>query len=1576
MKNRDSMKKLFKNKINIFLIALLLLTGGFSIIWSVTATDKTVAKVILEKGDTDLSRLYDIDELIKEANTQIVSGLPNYALRADGDDNPMGWTDSSVVRCFIDMGPVEFGPRYKYRSHEANNDERSRMYGFSTPLVGDLNGDGKPEIVALGIRDGEGGLNATATYIYILNGQTGHIILKFHLPLSWNLRGNYYHGSPCQLALMKLDKDSNYSQIVCALGYDGNNDWSKRVVCWRTNDITFDSNVSPTENSKLTFEWKSDVRYDAYGTGNSQVSNSGRDYSKPLPHVVNLDGKGDPEIIVYNKIYNARDGKLIMKLDDLASSSGNATAYVGQNRVAGNGDSDIPFAYIYDIDFDGKYDVIAGGKVYYDINLDTKTYKTIVMPGIGDGYTAVADVNDDGLPEVVMASYPSSVDNITVNVWTPNLVTKDASGAILPGTKQPELLATRSFRTSATSTGNHSNIFIGDIDGQVQNGKKFPEITILSGNPNLGIGFHPNWIGTKPTVLRGDGALFSLTWDDTETNPQNRLKLSFILEHEDRSYNTGFTFFDFDNDGVQDVCYRDMQTLRIISARKSYVALTEKDPSVIRFEEVVRSYTGFENPVVADVDGDASADMIVMGRPTSSNADFSYIYAVEGKNTDLTPAPRVWNQYSYSPLKVNEDLTIPTTVFHPLDDKLAFYKSDEDKVKGIKTYIYNNTITQIPTYSVNEEGIVKPIVRTPDANLFDLSIDIDGKKLNFKVTNIGDATVHSETPITIYKESQLYKTFVIGSGGLYLGDTIKYSESIDDPLALYTITVGGTLDSEGVLVPAQGYNDCDWANNVDEVATFLPKNDAATVIQYGTTSIDVFANDIFLDACAVQKLTPEVITTPGGKGVMSGSFGKVEVINNKIVFTAPQSYADKGGVVELQYTVSCEGKEKTAKVFIYVMENCSFGLAGCVGSSYNVCLKEIPEAIEFDWYDENEKYLGLTSPIIPQLTSDVVFYARPKFNKIQGSPYRTINFPKGKLEIKVLSSPDKLTAKWTGDINTDWNNPGNWVQVLPNGGESPVTWAPITCVDVIIPNGAKRYPVLTDVVSCSLIHMEDRAVISGIHNLVYEGASVGFTPAASEKDRFIMWSAPLKDMYTGDYHFRTNNQPNWGHVYMNFFQSSNPDYAGSVEAEKTFTATFGSTGEPLPLGKAFNVKVLSGKEEGFAFPSSETSYKNADGSVSGNLDRAKSKRFIFDGLIDPNTPVLNLPVNGDNNFSLIQVVNPFMAYLNVGDFLAANSGVIERSYSIWNGDVNAEFITVLQDGELEGQRYVIDNESRMDFSSAGYIAPLQSFFVKKIDKNARVKSLTMNSATMTAVEIAGNDGSYVLRSAARGSAEGENILRIKASHGNAENSTAMLLRAGATQAYGSQEDASKVFNHDVPVSVYTLTDNNMPLAINVSESFEGDVKLGLRLRKVSTPVSLTFSGLSGFGQTPFLIDHELKKEVELKNGTEYVFSVSAEGSKDVVELNKRFSLRFGELPTSNENILNENDLKIVGRNQGIDISSFGVFSRVEVTSLSGMRVYDSLMPASYCRVSVASGQVYIVRVTIGDANIVQKVYVK
>ncbi|MDR3140971.1 MAG: VCBS repeat-containing protein, partial [Tannerellaceae bacterium] len=585
------------------------------------------------------------------------------------------------LTCYDYMGTVAFTSSFRFiTSYTGNTDPvtgnsssvskplnlpAQRMYGFSIPLVGDLDGDGYPEIIGMGRDDGGTVLNPHYNFLYIYNGQTGEQISRLPFDLSTgatNAGHSGYHGSPSIMALVDADRDGKIEVIVAfPSAATGSFPYANKLASYVLTPV---KNGAATTGYTMSLNplWPSTPQYNTESTS----------YRRAIPQIVDINGDGEPEVVVYNKIYSAKTGALKVTLEKLGN-----TAYVGAVATgARSEDALINFSYIYDLDLDGNYDVVAGGKVYYNIDVNTGTYDIRDFSAtVKDGRTGVADIDGDGIPDVVVVNRNTSVDNVDIYVWDPGFLKIDGGGNVVRKALTPltaaNLKAHRSLPFARTATGTNSYVYIGDIDGreQMYNGKTYrlPEIAVLSGtltysspliHPNvqgLGIPTSGNSSGTGRS-----GVLAAVTWDTDASSASDRLKLSFVLGHDDSSGNTGFTMFDFDNDGKMEICYRDEDTLRIIKASTPYVTQKELDPNIVLFKQKVLSYTGFEYPVIADIDNDASAEVIVIGQNASNLQAYGYIYAFgNGSGDKFAPALPVWNQFMYDPFKINPDLTTP-----------------------------------------------------------------------------------------------------------------------------------------------------------------------------------------------------------------------------------------------------------------------------------------------------------------------------------------------------------------------------------------------------------------------------------------------------------------------------------------------------------------------------------------------------------------------------------------------------------------------------------------------------------------------------------------------------------------------------------------------------------------------------------------------------------------------------------------------------------------------------------------------------------------------------------------------------
>jgi hypothetical protein len=119
---------------------------------------------------------------------------------------------------------------------------------------------------------------------------------------------------------------------------------------------------------------------------------------------------------------------------------------------------------------------------------------------------------------------------------------------------------------------------------------------------------------------------------------------------QDRSSSrTGSSVFDFEGDGVSEVVYADEEHLYIYSGPDGAVLLKLSDHA---------SGTLYEYPLIADVDQDGSAEIVVASNDYAW-AGWQGITVIGDRGSTWAPARPVWNQFAYSITNVEADGGIP-----------------------------------------------------------------------------------------------------------------------------------------------------------------------------------------------------------------------------------------------------------------------------------------------------------------------------------------------------------------------------------------------------------------------------------------------------------------------------------------------------------------------------------------------------------------------------------------------------------------------------------------------------------------------------------------------------------------------------------------------------------------------------------------------------------------------------------------------------------------------------------------------------------------------------------------------------
>jgi hypothetical protein len=269
------------------------------------------------------------------------------------------------------------------------------------------------------------------------------------------------------------------------------------------------------------------------------------------PSIHDLDDDGKPEIIHEAAVFDST-GKLIADTPaDYVTYSARLMAVIG------------------DLNGDGAVELV-NGKTIWSFDKTTKKWVTKVADtGIPAGFTALADFGNgidgvfDGKAEVVVVS-------------AANVYVHDATGAKVWG---PISLGTNPYDGTPITGGGPPTIADFDGDGQ-------PEIAVAASDayvvldPDCGASIRP---GGKCASASSNGILWKKKSQDHSSNV------------------TGSSVFDFSGAGKASAIYADECFARVYDGTSGEVI----------FSQYHSSCTWYENPIVADVNLDDRAELIV-----------------------------------------------------------------------------------------------------------------------------------------------------------------------------------------------------------------------------------------------------------------------------------------------------------------------------------------------------------------------------------------------------------------------------------------------------------------------------------------------------------------------------------------------------------------------------------------------------------------------------------------------------------------------------------------------------------------------------------------------------------------------------------------------------------------------------------------------------------------------------------------------------------------------------------------------------------------------------------------------------
>ncbi|MFN3998557.1 FG-GAP repeat domain-containing protein, partial [Algoriphagus sp.] len=645
---------------------------------------------------------------------------------------------------------VTFNPNFNIRRAAWASEEEVNTFG--TPIVGDIDNDGEVEVLILyktetGRRltnivdnnewkmptfnpgaETEYVTRGIAVYNYNSDG-AGGLVLKKIIPTP-----DLNFESPTPFAIARVPGYANPLIIVATsstiasdpadLDYADRQKLSSRLIAYdhTSTDIFFP-------------KWISSEKYGA----NVPASQNGRTYaSGGTPGIANFDLTSNtihPSVYIYNEIFtldpsrtnlanpDAGDNKVFDggKLPDWNPDRGQGISWITPGGKSSFGGTVSVSVAADVIPGNNTLELICGNTVY-QFNPDFSPLPTIQLriPMANgeltpDGLTSVANIDlyNNRLDIVVTTGRTDVPNSRLVYVWT-----------IEPG-GVPKLIAQKTFNDTGlpfdfdSFNRNTGLAFIGDIDG--------------NGDSEIGV-VTPFKISMLNYV-----------------NGNTTLVEKWTRATDDESGHTLLTMFDFDQDGSQELVYRDEKTLRILNG----LGIDRVPP------QTVWGATGGEGPVIADFNGDGEADIIVtdsQDRPYNTGrypADpKARLVVFKSNGNKWAPARTVWNQYAYFSFHVNEDLTIPKPQLdHGREQDYFFPTYDASGCLIADRRPFNSFLVQRTLYT--EDGCFSSGIPAMDAKILLeeaklLCVDPSGSNvIEFKVTvkNEGEGPMPDDTQI-------------------------------------------------------------------------------------------------------------------------------------------------------------------------------------------------------------------------------------------------------------------------------------------------------------------------------------------------------------------------------------------------------------------------------------------------------------------------------------------------------------------------------------------------------------------------------------------------------------------------------------------------------------------------------------------------------------------------------------------------------------------------------------------------------------------------------------------------------------